>query len=202
MTRRAVFLDRDGVINRVLLRGGRPYPPADLARLRILPGVREACRSLREAGFLLILVTNQPDIARGKADATLVSAVHEHLRRYLRLKDVKVCPHDDSAECACRKPKPGLLLEAARDWDIDLAASYFVGDRWRDVEAGQRAGCRAMFIDYRYREKRPEAPFVSVRSLRDAAIKIFEEIAKAGETLQAATHGATHAGNRETPCHV
>jgi len=190
MTQRAVFLDRDGVINRVVLRDGKPYPPSRLAGLRILPGVREACRTLREAGFLLILVTNQPDIARGQADAKEVAAIHQHLQRYLRLKDVKVCPHDDAAACDCRKPKAGLLLEAARDWDIDLAASYFVGDRWRDVEAGQRAGCRVMFIDYHYREKRPEAPFVPVRSLRDAAVRIVEEIARTGQTLQ------------ETLCHV
>jgi D-glycero-D-manno-heptose 1,7-bisphosphate phosphatase len=194
VTRRAVFLDRDGVINRVVLRGGKPYPPAGLAGLRILPGVREACRCLREAGFLLILITNQPDIARGKADATEVAAIHERLRRYLRLTGVKVCPHDDAADCACRKPKPGLLLEAARDWDIDLPASYFVGDRWRDVEAGQRAGCRVMFIDYHYRERRPEAPFVSVRSLRDAAVRIVEEINRAGQAFEAAI--------REAPCHV
>jgi D-glycero-D-manno-heptose 1,7-bisphosphate phosphatase len=190
MTRRAVFLDRDGVINRAVLRNGKPYSPATLAGLRILPGVREACRSLREAGFLLILVTNQPDIARGKADAKEVSAIHGHLQRYLRLQDVKVCPHDDAAECDCRKPKAGLLLEAARDWDIDLSASYLVGDRWRDIEAGQRAGCQAMFIDYHYREPRPQAPFISVRSLRDAAMKIVEEIGKASQALQ------------ETLCHV
>jgi D-glycero-D-manno-heptose 1,7-bisphosphate phosphatase len=194
MTRRAVFLDRDGVINRVVLRDGKPYPPAGLAGLRILPGVREACRSLREAGFLLILVTNQPDIGRGKADAKEVSAIHRRLQRYLRLTDVHVCPHDDGAECECRKPKPGLLLKAARDWDIDLAASYFVGDRWRDVEAGQRAGCRVMFIDYHYREKRPEAPFVPVRSLRDAAMRILEEIDRMGESLRNT--------NQEALCHV
>jgi D-glycero-D-manno-heptose 1,7-bisphosphate phosphatase len=169
MTRRAVFLDRDGVINRAAVRDGKPYPPRHLTELRILPGVREACRSLRELGYLLILVTNQPDIGRGTADAEEVSAMHDHLRRYLRLDDVKVCPHDDAAQCECRKPKPGLLLEAAREWDIDLSASYFVGDRWRDIEAAQRAGCRAMFIDYGYSERRPEAPFLVVRSLRDAA---------------------------------
>jgi D-glycero-D-manno-heptose 1,7-bisphosphate phosphatase len=194
MTRRAVFLDRDGVINRVVLRGGKPYPPARLAGLRILPGVREACRSLREAGFLLILVTNQPDIARGKADAQEVAAMHERLRRYLCLNGVKVCPHDDAAECDCRKPKPGMLLEAARDWGIDLAASYLVGDRWRDVEAGQRAGCRAIFIDYHYRERRPEAPFLTVRSLRDAALRIVEEISRAGQAVEVAA--------QETLCHV
>ena len=194
MTRRAVFLDRDGVINRVVLRDGKPYPPPSLAGLRILPGVREACRSLREAGFLLILVTNQPDIGRGQANVKEVSAIHRRLQRYLHLTDVKMCPHDDDARCECRKPNPGLLLKAARDWDIDLAASYFVGDRWRDVEAGQRAGCRVMFIDYHYRERRPEAPFVPVRSLRDAAMRILGEIEGVGESLRNA--------NQETLCHV
>ncbi len=174
MMRRAVFLDRDGVINRAVVRDGKPYPPRQLSALRILPGVREACRRMREAGYLLILATNQPDIARGAADAGEVSAMHDHLRRYLRLHDVKVCPHDDAAQCECRKPKPGLLLEAARDWNIDLGASYFVGDRWRDIEAGQRAGCQAMFIDYGYSERRPDAPFLTVRSLRDAAEHIVQ----------------------------
>jgi D-glycero-D-manno-heptose 1,7-bisphosphate phosphatase len=164
--------------------------------LRLLPGVREACRSLREAGFLLILATNQPDIGRGTANATEVSTIHTYLQRYLRLTDVKVCPHDDAAECDCRKPKPGLLLAAARDWGIDLAASYFVGDRWRDVEAGQRAGCRAVFIDYHYREQRPEAPFLTVRSLRDAAFRILDQglleqkqsAARTTETTEALCH--------------
>jgi D-glycero-D-manno-heptose 1,7-bisphosphate phosphatase len=174
--RRAVFLDRDGVINRPLLREGRPYPPRHLNELRILPGVREACRLLRSAGYLLILATNQPDIARGATDAREVSRMHDHLRRYLRLDGVKVCPHDEPAACECRKPKPGLLLEASREWEIDLAASYFVGDRWRDVEAAQRAGCRALFIDYHYTEQRPEQPFDTVRSLREAAELVLNSI--------------------------
>ncbi len=182
MPRRAVFLDRDGVINRAIVRDGKPYPPARLADVRILPGVREACRGIRDAGYLLILVTNQPDIARGTADLQQVSRIHDHLRRYLRLDDVKVCPHDDAAECPCRKPKPGLVLEAARDWDIHLSASYFVGDRWRDMEAAQRAGCRAIFIDYHYRERRPDPPFISVGSLREAAIRIAQA-AKTEEVL-------------------
>src|SRR5690348_9273864 len=167
MKNRAIFLDRDGVLNRVILRAGKPYPPPDLSALRVIPGVLEACRALREAGFLLILATNQPDLARGLADEQEVSLIHRALRGFLQLRDIKVCPHDDSAECDCRKPKPGLLLEAARDWNIDLAASYFIGDRWRDIEAGQRAGCRSVFIDYGYQEQRPEPPFWRVRSLKE-----------------------------------
>jgi D-glycero-D-manno-heptose 1,7-bisphosphate phosphatase len=167
--RRAVFLDRDGVVNRAILREGKPYPPATLSDLRLLPGVREACRKLREAGFALILITNQPDIARGSISAQQVADIHTRLQRYLQLDDIQVCPHDDSAECDCRKPKPGLLLEAARKWDIDLSASFVVGDRWRDVEAGQRAGCRPIFVDYGYLEQRPIGPYLRVHSLREAA---------------------------------
>ena len=174
--RRAVFLDRDGVLNRVVLREGKPYPPAGADGLRIMPGVREACRSLRDAGFLLIVITNQPDIARGATPAEDVALINSRLQRFLRLHDVKVCPHDDDSGCDCRKPSPGLLLEAARAWSIDLAASYFVGDRWRDIEAGQRAGCRPVFIDYDYRERRPEPPFLRVRSLREAASRILRAV--------------------------
>jgi D-glycero-D-manno-heptose 1,7-bisphosphate phosphatase len=167
--RRAVFLDRDGVVNRAVLREGKPYPPATLSDLRLLPGVREACNKLREAGFALILITNQPDIARGLVSAQQVSEMNRRLQRFLRLDGVGVCPHDDAARCSCRKPQPGLLLEAARVWNIDLEASFIVGDRWRDIEAGHRAGCRAIFVDYGYSEQRPDGPYVGVRSLRDAS---------------------------------
>ena len=167
--RRAVFLDRDGVVNRAVLRRGLPYPPATLSDLRLLPGVREACGKLREAGFALILVTNQPDIARGLVSSEQVSEMNRRLQRFLQLDGVGVCPHDDSARCSCRKPQPGLLLEAARVWNIDLASSFIVGDRCRDIEAGQRAGCRPIFIDYGYAEQRPNGPFVGVGSLREAA---------------------------------
>jgi D-glycero-D-manno-heptose 1,7-bisphosphate phosphatase len=172
--RRAVFLDRDGVLNRAVLREGKPYPPATLAELRVLAGVRDACRRLREAGFALILITNQPDIARGIVTAGQVAEINGRLQRYLELDDIRVCPHDDDARCACRKPRPGLLMEAARQWNIDLASSFVVGDRWRDVEAGQRAGCQSLFIDHGYRERRPDGPYLKVRSLREAANWIMQ----------------------------
>jgi len=172
--KRAVFLDRDGVLNRAILRDGKPHPPASLSELRLLPGVREACRKLREAGFMLVLITNQPDIARGTVSADHVAEINGRMQRFLQLDSVQVCPHDDAAGCACRKPEPGLLLDAARDKNIDLSRSYFVGDRWRDVEAGQRAGCQAIFVDYGYRERRPEGPYLEVRSLREAANWILQ----------------------------
>jgi len=167
--RRAVFLDRDGVINRSLVREGRPYAPTTLGEFEILPGVAEALLRLRAAGFLNLVVTNQPDISTGKQQPEILEAMHAHLLAELALDAIRVCPHTDAAACTCRKPAPGLLLEAAREYDIDLKGSYMVGDRWRDVEAGQRAGCECFFIDYGYSEKCPEKPYVAVKSLVDAA---------------------------------
>ncbi len=174
--RRAVFLDRDGVLNRAILREGKPHPPESITDLRLLPGVREACRKLREAGFALILITNQPDIARGAVSAQQVCEIHTRLQRYLQLDDIRVCPHDDADRCDCRKPKPGLLLEAARALGIDLGSSYMIGDRWRDVEASHRAGCQTIFVDYGYRERQPDGPFLRVHSLSEAANWILRSV--------------------------
>lgn len=155
--RRAVFVDRDGVLNRVAVRDGRPHPPAGPNEVEVLPGVVESCAMLRGAGFLVIVVTNQPDVARGTQRRETVEVIHDLMRSRIPLDDIRVCYHDDADACACRKPKPGMLLQAARDWSIDLARSVMVGDRWRDVEAGRRAGCATVFIDNGYAEPRPES---------------------------------------------
>ena len=174
--RRAVFLDRDGVINRAVVRDGRPYPPDSLAELEVLPGVPDALAALRAAGFLNIVVTNQPDVATGKQRREVVEAMHARLARDLALDAVKVCYHVSADACACRKPKPGLLLQAAAELGIDLAASYVVGDRWRDIAAGHAAGCRAAyFIDYGYREQQPTPPFVAAASLAAAVRSILTD---------------------------
>jgi len=167
--RRAVFLDRDGVLNRAIVRNGKSYPPANLNELEILPGVAEACRDLRTAGFLMIMVTNQPDVARGTQTREGVDAINQVLLNRLALDDIKVCFHDNSDCCACRKPAPGLLLEAAREWDIHLPESFMVGDRWKDVEAGRRAGCKTIFVDHGYQEKRPQDHDYLADSLGEAA---------------------------------
>lgn len=166
--RRAVFLDRDGVLNASMVRDNRPYPPSSQDEFRLLPGVEAACARLKEAGYLLIVVTNQPDIARGSAKQGDVDAINAVLKESLPLDEISVCPHDDRDGCACRKPKPGLLLAAARRWGIDLSASFMVGDRWRDIEAGRAAGCRTIFIDYGYAERRPAAPDLVTTSLAAA----------------------------------
>jgi D-glycero-D-manno-heptose 1,7-bisphosphate phosphatase len=176
--RHAVFLDRDGVLNRALVVDGRPLPPASVAELEILPGVEEACRRLHEAGLLLIVVTNQPDVARGTQTMTEVKALNHELSSRLPLDEIRVCVHDDADECACRKPAPGMLVDAASEHEIDLGASVMVGDRWRDVEAGRRAGCKTVFIDWGYSERAPEAPDLIVRQLGEAVPWILERSAE------------------------
>jgi D-glycero-D-manno-heptose 1,7-bisphosphate phosphatase len=172
--RRAVFLDRDGVINRAIVRDGKPYPPDSLAALEILPGVAAALQSLRAAGYLNVVVTNQPDVATGKQRREMVEAINHYLFVNLALDSIKVCYHAAADECECRKPRPGMLLEAAREMDIDLGGSFLVGDRWRDVGAAHAAGCRALFINYQYDEKVPDKPYVAVNSLAEAAQIILQ----------------------------
>jgi len=166
--KRAVFLDRDGVLNRSIVRNGRPFAPTSLDEFELLPGVVDAVTSLRTAGFLLIVVTNQPDVATGEVSASVLDAMHRKLRALLKLDDIKICCHLDADGCSCRKPRPGMLLEAAREWAIDLDRSFMVGDRWRDVSAGKAAGCRTMFVDYGYAERQVYAPDFVVTSLAEA----------------------------------
>jgi transaldolase len=173
--RRAVFLDRDGVLNRAIVRNGKPYPPSGPAELEVLPGVIDACIALRAAGFLLVVVTNQPDVARGTQRRELVEAINDALRAQVPLDDIRVCYHDEPDGCTCRKPRPGLLLQAARDGQIDLANSFLVGDRWRDIEAGHRAGCTTILINYGYTEAQQSAPDCYVRSLPEAADWILNQ---------------------------
>ena len=148
--RPAVFLDRDGVINRTILRGQVSHPPASVEEFEFLPGVAEACRRLVDAGYPLVVVTNQPDVARGRQTRAGVEAINGLIRGSLPVLDVLTCFHDTPDHCACRKPKPGLLLEAAQRWCLDLPRSFLVGDRWSDVLAAQAAACRSVLIDTPY----------------------------------------------------
>jgi D-glycero-D-manno-heptose 1,7-bisphosphate phosphatase len=174
--RSAVFLDRDGVINRAAVRDGKPYPPASLRDLEILPHVPEALNAMKAKGYSLVVVTNQPDVARGTSSRELVDRIHERLKSELDLDAILTCFHDDADACGCRKPKPGLLLQAAHDFDIDLTSSFMVGDRWSDVEAGRRAGCRTLFIDCRYDEEPPSSCDFRAGSLIEASRIILAQV--------------------------
>jgi D-glycero-D-manno-heptose 1,7-bisphosphate phosphatase len=163
----AVFLDRDGVLNEPVVRDGKPYPPASLDELVIAEGAREALERLKAAGYRLIVVTNQPDVAAGAQRRDVVEAINAALVAALPIDEVRVCYHDDRAACDCRKPAPGLLLQAPTH---DLPRSVMVGDRWRDVEAGARAGVGAcVLIDRAYREPLTVQPDARVRTLAQAA---------------------------------
>jgi D-glycero-D-manno-heptose 1,7-bisphosphate phosphatase len=155
--RRAVFLDRDGVLNRAIIRDGRPYPPGSPDLLEIPPGTADAVCRLHDAGFMLIVATNQPDVARGTQRREVVEAINARLSDVMPLDEFRVC-YDDDDDSPHRKPNPGLLLDAAVAHAIDLPASFMIGDRWRDVEAGRRAGCRTVFLDLGYAERRPDPP--------------------------------------------
>jgi D-glycero-D-manno-heptose 1,7-bisphosphate phosphatase len=173
MSVRAVFLDRDGVLNENLVRNDRPYAPRRLEDFRLLPGVEDAVQRIKAAGFLTIVVTNQPDVADGITPRATVDAMHAELQRHLALDDIKICFHNNAAHCACRKPLPGMILEAAAERDIDLPTSYLIGDRWRDIKAGQAAGCHAIFIDYGFKQDEAVEPNAVVKSLPEAVSYIL-----------------------------
>jgi len=136
--------------------------------MRLLPGVTEACQALRDAGLALVVVTNQPDIARGATTWDDVAALNAAICGPLGVDEVCVCPHDDADGCGCRKPRPGLIVDAARRLGVDLGRSTTVGDRWRDVEAGQGAGTATVFVDRGYAEREPRSPDLVVQELIDA----------------------------------
>ena len=170
---RAVFLDRDGVINRALVRDRKPYSPRHLSEFRLLPGVGEAVTQLKSVGFLVIAVTNQPDIGNGLMTPEALEVMHTHLRERVPVDAILVCPHRRDEGCECRKPKPGLIHQAAADWGIDVHHSYLIGDRATDIVAGLAAGLYTIFLDRRYAELLIERPHLRVDSLRQAVRKIL-----------------------------
>lgn len=149
----AVFLDRDGVVNKVLIRDGKVYSPRALEEFNWEIGVQEAIRRLKEMRFMVIVVTNQPDIARGKISQNILDAMTEKIYSTLSVDAVLVCPHDDRDECTCRKPKAGMILEAIKKWDIDCQSSFVIGDSWKDMVAGQAAGCTTILLDRFYNQE-------------------------------------------------
>jgi D-glycero-D-manno-heptose 1,7-bisphosphate phosphatase len=174
--RPAVFLDRDGVLNEAPVVDGVPRAPSHPEDLRILADAPAGCAALRDAGFLLVGVTNQPEIARGRVRAQDVARINDRLAAELGLTEIAVCPHDDADNCGCRKPKPGLTLQAAERHGIDLSRSFTVGDRWRDVEAGRNAGTRTVFVDRDYDEPLTVSPDATVGGLQEASEWIVQQL--------------------------
>lgn len=167
---RSVFLDRDGVINYPIIKDGKPYPPSDLSEFRLIPGVIEGAKMLKESGFLIVVVTNQPDVGRGLISRETVESIHQKMKELLLVDEVRVC-FDDGVimNSEFRKPNPGMILASAEENSIDLKESFMIGDRWRDIDAGQRAGLTTIFIDYGYNEELHMKPHYVASSFLEAA---------------------------------
>ena len=172
---RAVFFDRDGVLNEAVVRAGHPFPPASVDELRIDETAASSLQSLRKRGFSIVVVTNQPDVARGTASRQQVEAINARLATTLPLDAIYVCYHDNVDACDCRKPKPGMLLAAAREHGIELTRSYLVGDRWSDIAAGREARCRTVWIERGYDEQEPLNADARVTSLAAACNWILDD---------------------------
>ena len=158
MQKKAVFLDRDGVINKPVIRDNKPYTPENISEFEFTDGIREVLKELKKIGFLLFVVTNQADVSRGKRTKENVEEISAFILKELPLERIYCCFHDNNDNCNCRKPKIGMLLAASKEFDVDLTKSYVVGDRWSDIEAGRKAGCKTIFVDYKYEEELKSKP--------------------------------------------
>jgi len=147
-----VFLDRDGIINRAIIHDGKPYPPSKLDDFEILPGSISSLLRLANFGYVLIGITNQPDVARGTQSREIVESFNALIQSKLPITEIFVCYHDNVDNCECRKPKPGLILKATEKYGLDLSRSWMVGDRWKDITAGQAVGLKTIFVNYDYAE--------------------------------------------------
>ena len=166
--KRGAFLDRDGVINETIFDNGVNRPPKSIDEIVIIDGVTDSIKNLEELRVIPIIVTNQPDVARGTTTQIEVNEINTRIKELTGIQHVYTCFHDDLDKCLCRKPKPGLLLKATEDLGLDLRRSFLVGDRWRDIEAGQNLGIDSFFIDSLKNEKKPNAPYTLVQSLFEA----------------------------------
>jgi D-glycero-D-manno-heptose 1,7-bisphosphate phosphatase len=178
MGKRAVFLDRDGVLNRATVCEGKPYAPRCLQEFELLADALPATMALRKAGLIIVVVTNQPDVGNGLVHKSVVEEMHDCLRGSVPVDAIKVCYHGQKDNCICRKPRTAMLEEAARELDLDLPGSFMVGDRWSDMEAGKRQGCYTILIDRGYSEALRGEPDVVVGSLTDAVGVILTELSK------------------------
>ena len=173
--KKAVFLDRDGVINKAFIKNGLPESPNSLSELEILPGVKESILRLKKLNFICLVVTNQPDVQRGKIKKNTIIKMNNFLKKKIELDDIFVCYHDDHDNCNCRKPKPGLLLQARKKWNVDFKKSFIVGDRWRDIQAGKKVGCKTIFLDYKYKDIKPKNPDYVTDTLLNATYIIEKQ---------------------------
>jgi len=173
LLRRAVFLDRDGVLNEVVFRAGKPESPRTVEEMELVPDIQAVAR-LSQAGLLVFIITNQPDISRGRITMDAMNGMMTRIRDAVPIDDYRICLHDDGDDCACRKPKPGMILDLAHCWHIDLPESFVIGDMWRDMDAARAAGCTAILIKREYNDD--AVPEIAVGSLAAAVDAVLEAV--------------------------
>lgn len=164
---KAIFFDRDGVINRSIIKNNKPYPPKNLEELELIDGIHLLMWRLKQKGFLIFVITNQPDVSRGTQTKSMVEALNTNIKKELPINEIFTCYHDDKNNCECRKPKSGFILQAKDKYDIDLKQSFVIGDRWKDIQAGKSAGCLTIFIDYGYDEELKCKPDYKVKNIKE-----------------------------------
>lgn len=176
--KKCVFLDRDGVLNDSIVKHGKPYAPCSHEEFKIANGSISTVKKIKSMGFMTIIITNQPDISSGKSSPELMESFHKQLQNKMPIDDIYVCPHLEADNCSCRKPKPGLIYQAAEKHNIDLKSSFFIGDRWRDVGCAFKAGIKSIFIDHGYSEQLQHKPDFIISSIQFA-----EDCISRGSTL-------------------
>jgi D-glycero-D-manno-heptose 1,7-bisphosphate phosphatase len=144
--KRAVFVERDAILNEVRTGPKNQITPLTLEEFRVNQKAVEPMRRLKAVGFVLIGTTNQPGLSRGYQSRRELDRMHDLLRRTFPLDDLLVCPHDETDHCPCRKPRPGLLIEAAFKWHLNLDHSFVISDKWQDAEAARTAGCTSLLL--------------------------------------------------------
>lgn len=152
--RKSIFLDRDGVLVGIKRVKNKPYSVDSLNKISIKKNAQKVLKKLKH-NFLLIMVTNQPNVSRGLVSKSEVNKINNYIKKTFNLDDVFCCFHDDIDKCNCRKPKAGMFFKAKKKWNIDLKKSIMIGDRKKDIDAGKKAGCKNFFIDYNYNESKP-----------------------------------------------
>ncbi len=172
---KAVFLDRDGVINKPIIIDGKCYAPRLLKDFKIFPKVKSDIKKLKNRGFKVFVITNQPDIGNKLLKKKTLNEMHSLLKTKVPIDKIYFCPHTKNDRCKCRKPKPGMIIKASNNLKIRLKESYVIGDRKTDIDAGLKAGCKTIFVNNNYYEKRPTKQEKTVKSLH-AAVKYILKI--------------------------
>jgi D-glycero-D-manno-heptose 1,7-bisphosphate phosphatase len=175
---KSVFFDRDGIINKALVKNNKPYSPLTVKEFKFTDYIKLGCEALERAGFFLFIVTNQPEISRGNLQQNELNLINLLIYQTLPVKEILVCPHSHEDLCSCRKPSAKMISDAANSYNIDLKNSWLIGDRWKDIDCGFKAGCKTIFVDYNYDEILKEKPNFIVSSVSSAINIILEESKK------------------------